>query len=58
MKGKKLHGQFPLSLKRKSAVKGKPYTWLKFGDTGGQTDSTIIALMDQTINENYFKRKI
>jgi hypothetical protein len=31
---------------------------LKFGDTKGETESTIVAAQDQTISTNYFKRKI
>jgi hypothetical protein len=34
------------------------YRWLKFGDFKGETESTIVAAQDQTINTNYFRKKI
>ena len=34
------------------------YRWLKSGDVRGETESTIVAAQDQTINTNYFKNRI
>jgi hypothetical protein len=43
----------PLSVKKEQSSR-----LLKFGDIEGQTESTIVALRDQAINANYFKKKI
>jgi hypothetical protein len=34
------------------------YRWLKFGDIKGEIESTIVAVQDQAISTNYFKKKI
>jgi hypothetical protein len=34
------------------------YRWLKFGDIKRETESTIVAVQDQAVSTNYFKRKI
>ena len=34
------------------------YRWLKFGDTKGETENTIVAAQDQGISKNYSKNKI
>jgi hypothetical protein len=38
--------------------KEQSYRWLKFGDIKGETESTIVAVQDQAVSTNYFKRKI
>jgi hypothetical protein len=53
-----MHGQFPRSLDEKLVDKEQSYRWLKFRDIKGQTDSTIVAAQDQSVNTNLFKRKI
>jgi hypothetical protein len=62
MKGKweekRMHGQFPRNLDVKLVDKEQSYRWLKFGDIKGETESTIVAVQDQAISTNYFKRKI
>jgi hypothetical protein len=44
---KRMHGQFPRSLDGKLVNKEQSYRWLKFGDTKGETESTIVAARDQ-----------
>jgi len=34
------------------------YQWPKFGDTKGETESTIVAAQNQALSANYFKNKI
>jgi hypothetical protein len=53
-----MHGQFPRSLDEKLVDEEQSYRWLKFGDIKGETESTIVAVQDQAISTNYFKRKI
>jgi hypothetical protein len=52
-----MHGQFPRSLDEKLVDKEQSYRWLKFGDIKGETGSTTVAVQDQAISTNYFKRQ-
>jgi hypothetical protein len=36
--------------------KKQSYWWLKFGDIKGETESTIMAVQNQAISTNYFKK--
>jgi hypothetical protein len=58
LEDKRVHRQFPLILDGKLVDKEQSYRWLKFGDSKGETDSTIVAAQDQAISINCFKRKI
>jgi hypothetical protein len=49
-----MHGQFPRHLHKKLVDKEQSYRWLKFGEI----QSTIVAVQDQAISTNYFKRKV
>jgi hypothetical protein len=57
-RGKRMDGQFPCSLHEKLVGNEQPYQWLKFGNTKGETESTIVAAQDQAVSTNYFKNKI
>jgi len=48
----------PGNLDEKLEDNEQPYRWLKFGDTWGETVSTIAAAQDQAFSTNYFKNKI
>jgi hypothetical protein len=50
-----MHENYPLNLYEKLMDKELSYRWLKFGDIKGETESTIVAAMDQAISTNYFK---
>jgi hypothetical protein len=57
-RGKRIRGQFPRSLDEKLVDNEQSYRWLKFGNTKGETESTIVAVQDQAISTNYFRNKI
>jgi hypothetical protein len=45
-RGKRMYGQFPLSLNEKLVDKEQSYRWLKSEDIEGETESTIAAVQD------------
>jgi hypothetical protein len=47
-----MHGQIPRSLDEKLVDKEQSYRWLKFGDIKGESESTIVAALDQAISTN------
>jgi len=51
-----MHEQIPRNLDQKLVDIEQSYRWLKFGDTKGETESTIVAAQDQAISTNYFKK--
>ena len=53
-----MHGQLPCNLDKKLEDNEQSNQWLKFGDSEGETESTIVASQDQAIRTNYFKSKI
>jgi hypothetical protein len=53
-----MHGQLPRNLDEKLVDIEQSCRWLKSGDIKGETESTIVAAQDETINTNYFKNKI
>ena len=55
--GKRMHGQLPRNLDEKLVDIEQSYRWLKSGDIKGETESTIVAVQDQAISTNYFKKK-
>jgi hypothetical protein len=50
------HGQIPCSSDEKVADKWQSYQWLKFGDTKGETRSTLVAAQEQELSTNCFKK--
>jgi len=56
--GKRVHGQLPRNLDKKLVDIEQSYRWLKSGDIKGETESKIVAIQDQAIGTNYFKKKI
>ena len=56
--GKRVHVQWSRNLDEKLVNIEQSYRWLKSGDIKVETESTIVATQDQTINTNYFKKKI
>jgi hypothetical protein len=56
--GTKMHRQFPQNLNEQLVDIEQSYSWLKFGNIKGETESTIVAAQDQEISANYFKIKI
>jgi len=53
-----MDGQFPYSVDEKVVDKEQSHQWMKFGDTEGETESTIVAAQDQALSTNYFKKRI
>jgi hypothetical protein len=55
--GKRMHGQLPRSLDEKLVDIEQSYRWLKYGDIKGETESTIVAALNQAISTNYIRIK-
>jgi hypothetical protein len=47
--GKRIHGQLPCNLDEKLVDNEQSYRWVKSGDIKGETESTIVAALDQAI---------
>jgi len=48
----------PCNLDEKLVDNEQSYHWLKSSEIKGETESTIVAVQDQAIGTNYFKKKI
>ena len=57
-KEKPMHGQFPRELEKPWVNKAETYSWLKRGKLKGETEATMIAIQDQAIATNYYRKRI
>jgi hypothetical protein len=52
-----VHGQLARNLDEKPVDTEHSYGWAKFEEMKGETESTRVAVQDQTISTNYFETK-
>jgi hypothetical protein len=57
MARKRMHEQLPRNLDEKLVDIEQGYRWLKSGDIEVETESTIVAVQDQAISTNYFRKR-
>jgi hypothetical protein len=55
--GKRMHEQLPCSLDEKLVGKEQSHQWLRFGDSKGETEGTIVALRTNYFNEKVLKEE-